>query len=51
VGSHLLLVTERVGRLALQGPAEELVGVVGLVVSGENLETLSVVGDLGLFDG
>lgn len=44
---HALLVASRVGRVAVQRPAEEAVGVVGLEVSIQDFETLAVVGDLG----
>jgi hypothetical protein len=48
MSGHALLVGKRVAGLALEGPGEELVGVVGLVVCREDSEALAVVGDLGL---
>jgi len=48
VGGHALLVGDGVHRVALEGPGQEGVGVIGLVVGWKDFEALAIVGDLGL---
>ena len=43
---HTLLITQRVGRILVQGPGEVLVGVVRLEVGVKDTQTLSIVGNL-----
>lgn len=45
--SHLLLVSDWISRFTLERPLEQLIGVVRLEVRRQDLETLSVLGDLG----
>lgn len=44
--NHALLVASRVGRVGLETPAEEIVGVVGLEVGAQNAKSLTILGDL-----
>lgn len=44
--NHALLVTDRVLGVGVESPVEKLVGIVGLEVSGQNIEPLAVPGNL-----
>lgn len=44
--NHALLVAGWVGRVGLETPAEEFVGVVGLEVGAQNAKSLTILGDL-----